>query len=78
MTKDDTVYFLFSAEQLKFRREIEEQMGRIFNVGQVIVNGERKPFTEISTSSISPRFSDSTVVASGKLGEMRYTMPKGE
>lgn len=75
---DEIKYFLFSAEQLRFRKKIEEQMGRIFNVGTVIVNGERKPFTEISSSSISPRFSDSTVVASGKLNEMNYTIPKGE
>lgn len=74
----DIVYFLYSAEQLKFRREIEKKMGRTFNVGHVIVDGNRKPFTEISSSPVSSRFSDSEVVASGKLEDMNFTRPKGD
>lgn len=70
-------YFLYSSEQLKFRREMEERMGRKFNVGQVIVDGVRKPFTELSSTSTS-RFSDSKIVAKGDPRYMNYTLPEGK
>ena len=71
-----TKYFIYSAEQLKFRRQIEEKMGKKFYVGQVIVNGARKPFTELSASPKS-RFSDAKIVAEGEASTFRYTLPEG-
>lgn len=71
-----TKYFLYSSEQLKFRKAVEEKMGKKFRVGHVIVNGAKKPFTELSSSPIS-RFADAKIVASGDDTTMKYTLPEG-
>lgn len=72
-------YFIYSAEQLKLRKEIELKMGRKFMVGHVIVNGVRKPFTELSSNppSASSRYADAVLVASGDPSTMKYSMPGG-
>ena len=67
-------YFIFSSEQLKFRRETELKLGRHFKPGQVIVNGVRTPFTELSDKDKS-RYSDAKVVAYGDISKMTYTLP---
>ena len=67
-------YFIYSSEQLKFRKEVEQKMGKRFRVGEVFVNGKKYPFTELSSSPMS-RYSDFKVVAEGELGTMKYTMP---
>jgi len=72
-----TKYFLYSSEQLRFRRGIEEKMGHKFKVGQVVVNGTRRPFTEISSSPTS-RYADAKVVAKGDPDLMVYTPPAGK
>lgn len=69
-------YFLYSTDQLKFRKEVEAKMGKKFMVGHVIVNGVKKPFTELSSSPNS-RFTDAKVVAQGDPSIMRYTLPEG-
>lgn len=69
-------YFIYSSEQLKFRREVELKMGKKFRVGHVIVNGVKKPFTELSPVSTS-RYADAKVVASGDPTLMKYTLPEG-
>ena len=46
-------YFFYSAEQLKLRVQLEKRRGKTFNVAHVIVNGTRKPFTELSTKETS-------------------------
>lgn len=69
-------YFLYSETQLKMRKEVEARMGKKFIVGRVIVNGVRKPFTEISSSPTS-RYSDAKVVAQGEVTLMKYTPPEG-
>ena len=70
-------YFLYSGEQLQMRKQIESKMGRKFKVGHVVVDGIRKPFTELSSNSKS-RFSDAKIVAQGDPSIMIYTEPKGE
>ena len=69
-----TKYFLYSNEQLKLRKEVEARMGKKFIVGTVIVNGTRKPFTELSSTEKS-RYSDAKIVAEGDPTIMRYTLP---
>ena len=71
-----TKYFFYSSEQLKFRRQMEEKMGKRFVVGQVIVDGVRKPFTEMSSTQTS-RYSDAKLVVEGDPSVMRYTLPGG-
>lgn len=70
-------YFLYSSEELNFRKEVEAKMGRKFVTGHVIINGTKKPFTSLSSTPTSARYPDSKVVASGEASEMRYTMPEG-
>ena len=70
-------YFIYSETQLNLRKEVEKKMGKKFMVGHVIVNGIRKPFTEISSSETS-RYSDAKVVASGEISLMRYTLPQSK
>lgn len=72
-----TKYFYYSSEQLKFRKQMEEKMGKKFVVGQVIVNGVRKPFTEMS-SATSSRYPDAKLVAEGDPSVLRYTLPMGK
>lgn len=69
-----TKYFFYSYEQLLMRKNIEHSMGRKFKVGHVVVDGVRKPFTELTASSKS-RFSDAKLVASGDPTTMNYTEP---
>lgn len=69
-------YFLYSETQLKMRKEVEARMGKKFTVGHVIVNGVRKPFTELSSSPNS-RFSDAKLVTSGEPTLIKYTLPEG-
>lgn len=70
-------YFVYSSEQLKFRKEIEAKMGRKFKLGHVLVNGTKKPFTDLLPTPKS-RYSDAIIVAEGNPSLMMYTMPKGE
>lgn len=69
-------YFIYSSEQLKFRKQMEEKMGKKFMVGHVIVDGVRKPFTEMASSPKS-RYPDAKIVAEGDPTIMRYTLPEG-
>ena len=71
-----TKYFIYSSEQLKLRKSVEAKMGKTFKCGTVIVNGTRKPFTELSTRPTS-RFSDAIIVAQGDPTLMKYTLPEG-
>lgn len=72
-----TKYFFYSSQQLQLRKQVEEKMGKKFKVGHVVVNGVRKPFTELSSSDKS-RYADAKLVASGEISLMRYTMPEGK
>lgn len=69
-------YFLYSETQLKMRKEVEARMGKKFVVGHVIVNGIRRPFTELASSPNS-RYSDAKLVAQGEISLIKYTPPEG-
>lgn len=71
-----TKYFIYSYQQLLMRKEVEQKMGKKFRVGQVVVNGVRKPFTELSSTPNS-RFADAKIIAQGDPTMMNYTEPKG-
>ena len=70
-------YFFYSAEQLKLRVRLEKTRGKTFNVGHVIVNGTRKPFTELSSKDTSI-YPDAKLVASGEISLMKYTLPEAK
>ena len=71
-----TKYFFYSYEQLNMRKKVESNMGKKFKVGHVVVNGVRKPFTEMSSSDKS-RYADAKLVAYGDPTIMTYTEPEG-
>jgi hypothetical protein len=70
--KDTYVYFLYSEQQFKERTKVEKTMSRIFTPGSVIVNGRKKPFTEMAKKS-SNRYPDCKVVAEGYKSKMVFT-----
>lgn len=69
-------YFIFSSEQLNFRKQTELKLGRTFKPGQVIVNGKKMSFTELSSKESNPRFPDGKVVIHGDPTKLKYTMPE--
>lgn len=66
-------YFLYSSAQHKMRQQVEEQLGRKFIPGRVLVNGNWKTFTQISSSPSNIAYGDAKIVAKGYLDEMNYT-----
>jgi hypothetical protein len=67
-------YFLYSDEEIKTQNNILKKTGKEFVPGTVVVNGSRKKFTSMSSSSNS-RFYDSKIVAKGELKSMIYEKP---
>lgn len=66
------VYFMFSSEQLKVRKEADKKIGKIYKPGQVLVNGRYKQYTEIVSNPNNATYSDAIVVASGEKSKMKY------
>lgn len=65
------MYFMYSPEQRKLRKEVEANIGRKYTPGKVLSNGSWREFTEIKSTNIS-RHSDAIVVAEGYLDQMKY------
>lgn len=72
MIDEKEKYFLFSFEQMKQKTEVEAKIGKKYKTGRVLVKGNYKQYTEISNFPYNKRFSDTIVVTSGKLSEMKY------
>lgn len=72
---DDTRYFLYSTSQHKLRTEVDLKIGKEYVPGKVLVNGKWKMFTELSSTASNNRFADATVVTSGTLDSIKYTLP---
>lgn len=70
-------YFLYSSQELNFRKEMEEKMGKRFKLGIVFDKGKRLSFTQISSTPTS-QYSDSKVVAEGEESTFRFTPPSSE
>lgn len=68
-------YFVFSKEQMKKRKSIEEQMGRTPKFGTVIVNGVSRIYTDMVTSMDKCRYADSILVTEGDIRRIKYTNP---
>lgn len=66
-------YFLYSAEQEALRKNLESKMSKEFIIGEVMVNGVWKPYTQISIQSDNVAYADAKVVAKGYLEDMEYT-----
>ena len=66
-------YFLYSREQMKLKKSVEEKLGKTFKLGTVIVKGLPKEYTEITTDPTNIKFSDAEVVVYGDIRELKYT-----
>lgn len=70
------IYFLYSKEQQDLRYKTELKMGRYYKPGEVIVNGVKKKYTQISDKP-EMRFKDAIIVATTQdLKSIRYSEPK--
>lgn len=75
-TKNYMRYFIYSAEQMKLRRTIENRLGRDLVLGTVMVKGESKQYTEMVEDLSTIRYSDAEIVTYGDLRELVYTQSK--
>ena len=66
LNNEEFLFFIFSSEQLKMRKEVEEKLNRIYKPGQVLYKGKYKPYTDIVSDVNNIRFSDSVIVAAGR------------
>ena len=63
MHNTDYVYFLYSNEQIAEKNNVLKASGKTFNPGFVVVNGNRKKFTQITTNKEAMnRFVDAEIV----------------
>ena len=73
LNKSDFVYFIYSKEQQDLQKEIARRKGKALVFGTVIVNGVPKVFTDIHKDPKDSRYTDSRVVTSGYLGDIKYS-----
>lgn len=66
------VYFIYSKQQFNDRTKVENNIGKKFSPGTVLVKGSRKQYTELNNTGESS-YSDATIVAEGELSRMNYT-----
>lgn len=79
MRKTDWVYFMYSDEQIKEKNNVLKVSGKKFVCGTVVVNGQRKKFTQITTNKDTmSRFVDSYIVTEGVYGDITYIDPTSE
>ena len=77
MVSTSYVYFVYSSEQIKEKNSILAPHNKKFKCGIVVVNGQRKEFTQIVTDiKKMSRFVDTKIVCEGILGDFTYTNPE--
>ena len=67
-------YFICSATQHNLRETIDASIGKVFIPGEVLVNGQWKKYTQLSTSPNST-YSDAIIITKGYLDKIRYKDP---
>ena len=67
-------FFLFSKDQMDFRKKMDSKMGKTYKPGYVIVGGKRKTITEINSSGKSS-YTDVIVIAEGEESKFDYQKP---
>ena len=73
---NNIMYFLYSTEQYKEKNNILNKAGKVYTPGTVVVNGQKKSYTQLSSKKVIERFIDAKVVAEGNPKSMIYTEPK--
>lgn len=67
-------YFLFSKDQMDFRKNMDSKVGKTYRPGYVIVGGRRKTITEINSTGRSS-YTDVQLVAEGEENNFDYQKP---
>ncbi len=70
-------YFMYSSTQLAWMKAMGAKRGLSYKPGTVFTKGKKYTFTELSSTGVSNRYSDSKVVAEGEATSMSYTEPTG-
>lgn len=65
--------FVFSQAQ---QAEIKKIHGKNYTFGHVIVNGQKKIYTDIINDISKCRFSDAKVLITGEINNIQYTKPQ--
>lgn len=79
MVSTSYVYFVYSGEQIKEKNSILASHNKKFKCGIVIVNGQRKQFTQIITNlNQMSRYVDTKIICEGILGDFTYNNPEEE
>ena len=79
MTSTSYVYFVYSSEQIKEKNSILAPRNKKFKCGTVVVNGQRKQFTQVVDNlSKMSRYVDTKTVCEGVYGDFTYTNPSEE
>ena len=65
--------FVFSQTQ---QLELKKLYGKNYTFGHVIVNGQKKIYTDILSDASKSRFSDARVLITGELSKIQYTRPQ--
>lgn len=66
-------YFVFSKEQMKTFKLLNDRRGRPTIVPVVFVAGKKKQYTEMLKDPTKCRYSDYKIVAAGDIRKMKYT-----
>ena len=64
--------FIFSQTQ---QSELKKIYGKNYTFGHVIVNGQKKIYTDIIKDIAKCRFSDAKVLITGEINSIQYTKP---
>lgn len=65
--------FVFSRNQLAEKKELAKQSDAFYSPGSVVVNGMKKPFTEMLPENRDSRFEDAQVVIVADTNTVKYT-----
>lgn len=65
-------YFVFSSTQFNDKKEICKKLGKTYKPGTVLINGSYKQYTDILESPKHPKYSDTIIIASGDIQNMKY------
>lgn len=76
LQSNEYVYFVFSKEQMDMKRELAKKRGKNLSLGQVIVNGVAKQYTDIVKDPNGSRYVDTVVVTKGYIKDIKYTKEK--
>jgi len=79
MVSTTYVYFVYSGEQIKEKNNILASQNKKFKCGTVVVNGQRKQFTQVVSSlNQMSRYVDTKIVCEGIYGDFTFTNPTEE